>query len=306
MICLTGDVHHHSYRGVDTWYSAFSEARLALRYSEIAARYGVKVTLFITGKTCRQEPALIAELSRMPNCEIGGHTYCAFRSPLHWIWKRLGSSFTSRFNALPGDADRDGDVDAVDQADIKSRFFTSTTNPNGANLGFGITGPAFFQARDIAKTVRAIEQLTGKRIRTWRNHAYRHDQHTYGLLSNAGIEVVSDHLSAMATAPERYSQLLLSLPLNTVPDHEHLLHGKYLPGRTDPERLASRVSLQDWLMTVQEKVAAIEDHEGIATVLAHPLCMDVADGMQSFEQLCRFLSRYQTGFVTETIKRSLG
>ena len=261
MICLTGDVLHHSYRGVDTWYSAFSEARLALRYSEIAARYGVKITLFITGKTCRQEPALIAELSQMPNCEIGGHTYCAFRSPLHWIWKRLG---------------------------------------------FGITGPAFFQARDIAKTVRAIEQLTGKRIRTWRNHAYRHDQHTYGLLSNAGIEVVSDHLSAMATAPERYSQLLLSLPINTIPDHEHLLHGKYLPGRTDPEWLASRVSLQDWLMTVQEKVAAIEDHEGIATVLAHPLCMDVADGMQSFEQLCRFLSRYQTGFVTETIKRSVG
>ena len=122
MICLTGDVHHHSYRGADTWYSPYSEARLALRYSEIAARYGVRVTLFITGKACRQEPALIAELSRMPNCELGGHTYCAFRSPMHWLWKRLG---------------------------------------------FGVTGPVFFQARDIAKTVRAIERLTGTQGPDW-------------------------------------------------------------------------------------------------------------------------------------------
>lgn len=254
MICLTGDVHHHSYRGVDTWYSPYSESRLALRYCDIAARHGVKATLFITGKACRQEPALIAELSRMPNCELGGHTYCAFRSPMHWLWKRIG---------------------------------------------FGVTGPLFFQTRDIAKTVRAIERLTGKRIRVWRNHAYRHDQHTYTLLASAGIDIVSDHVSATATAPERFSEMLLSLPINTAPDHEHLLHGKYLPGRTTPERLAGRLSIYDWLETVQDKVRAIEAHGGIATILAHPLCMDVADGMQTFEELCRFLSHYRTGWVSE-------
>ncbi|WP_447600838.1 polysaccharide deacetylase family protein [Nitrospira sp. Nam80] len=258
MICLTGDVHHHSYRGVDTWYSPYSEARLALRYGEIAARHGVKVTLFITGKTCRQEPALVAELSRMPNCEVGGHTYCAFRSPMHWLWKRIG---------------------------------------------LGVTGPVFFQARDIAKTVRAIERLTGKRIRVWRNHAYRHDQHTYTLLTKAGIEIVSDHVSATATAPERFSEMLLSLPINTAPDHEHLLHGKYLPGRTTPERLSGRVSIHDWLEIVQDNVRAIDNLGGIATILAHPLCMDVADGMQAFEDLCRFLSRYRTGWVSEVLSR---
>jgi peptidoglycan/xylan/chitin deacetylase (PgdA/CDA1 family) len=258
MICLTGDVHHHSFRGVDTWYSPYSEARLALRYGEIAARHGVKITLFITGKACRQEPALVAELSRMPNCEIGGHTYCAFRSPMHWLWKRIG---------------------------------------------FGVTGPVFFQARDIAKTVRAIERLTGKRIRVWRNHAYRHDQHTYTLLTKAGIEIVSDHVSATATAPERFSEMLLSLPINTAPDHEHLLHGKYLPGRTTPERLSGRVSIHDWLEIVQDNVRAIDNLGGIATILAHPLCMDVADGMQAFEDLCRFLSRYRTGWVSEVLSR---
>src|SRR5687768_8744084 len=81
MICLTGNVHHHSYHDVDTWYSAFSEARLALRYSEIAARYGVKITLFITGKTCRQEPALIGV---EPDAELRdrrAHILCLSFSP---------------------------------------------------------------------------------------------------------------------------------------------------------------------------------------------------------------------------------
>lgn len=256
MICLTGDVHHHSYRGNDTWYSPYSEARLALRYSEIAGRHGVKITLFITGKACHQEPALIAELGRMANCELGGHTYCAFRSPLHWLWKRLG---------------------------------------------FGITGPVFFQARDIGKTVRAIQHVTGLPLRVWRNHAYRRDQHTYTLLSNAGIDIVSDHVSATATAPERFSERLLSLPINTLPDHDHLLHGRYLPGRTKPERLTGRMSIGGWLEAVRDKVAAIEDHGGIATILAHPLCMDVADGMRTFEELCGFLSRYRTGWVSESV-----
>lgn len=256
MICLTGDVHHHSYRGVDTWYSPFSEARLALRFSEIAARHGVKVTLFITGKACRQEPDLIAELGRMPNCELGGHTYCAFRSPFHWLWKRLG---------------------------------------------FGVTGPMFFQARDIAKTIRMIHRVAGTRIRAWRNHAYRHDQHTYGLLAQAGIDIVSDRVSAMTIAPERISERLLSLPINTAPDHESLLHGKYVPGRTLPDRLTGRVAINEWREVVEAKVQAIEDHQGIATILAHPLCMDVADGMQTFEELCRFLSRYRTGWVSEAV-----
>jgi hypothetical protein len=93
--------------------------------------------------------------------------------------------------------------------------------------------------------------------------------------------------------------MLLSLPINTIPDHEHLLHGRYLPERTKPERLAGRVDIRDWLDQVQEKARAIEDHGGIATILARPLCMDVADGMQTFEELCRFLSRYRTGWVSE-------
>jgi hypothetical protein len=33
---------------------------------------------------------------------------------------------------------------------------------------------------------------------------------------------------------------------------------------------------------------------GVATVLAHPACMQLADGFEAFERLCEALSAYET------------
>ena len=45
-----------------------------------------------------------------------------------------------------------------------------------------------------------------------------------------------------------------------------------------------------------ERQGEIDDQQlgGIVTILARPLCMDIANGMQLFEQLCRISSRYKT------------
>ncbi|GMV51530.1 hypothetical protein FBQ96_08205 [Nitrospirales bacterium NOB] len=257
MICLTGDVHHRSYRGADTRYARESEAQLALRYCDIAARYHIKVTLFVTGQACLEERDTVAELGRRAHCEIGGHTFCAFRSWRHWLSRKLGGS---------------------------------------------ILGPASLQRRDIDRTIAAIEETAGIRITAWRNHAYKRDASTYPLLGERGIRIVSDRVSGVEGAMERISQELVSLPINTLPDHEHLLHGKYLPAHTKPHRLAGRKTIQEWRKTVMQQVEAIEEHDGIATILAHPLCMEIADGMKEFKALCRFLARFQTGWVSEALQ----
>jgi peptidoglycan/xylan/chitin deacetylase (PgdA/CDA1 family) len=254
MICLTGDVHHRSYRHIDLRYVDQTEVQLALRYCDIASRHHVKVTLFVTGKACLEEREILADLGRRTNCEIGGHTFCAFRSWRHWLSKSLGGS------AL---------------------------------------GSASVQRKDIERTIEAIRDATGKRITTWRNHAYKHDAHTYPLLGQAGIRIVSDRVAANTTAAERVSQDLLSLPINTLPDHEHLLHGTYVPEHAPITELEGRMPIDEWRADVERRVETIERLGGIATILAHPLCMEVADGMRSFERLCRFVSRYQTYWVSE-------
>ncbi len=254
MICLTGDVHQRSFQGPDTRYSRYTEAQLARLYCEIAERYNVKVTLFVTGRTCLEESEEIQRLSQYDHCEIGGHTFSAFRSPLHILWKRLFSS---------------------------------------------PLGPRFYQERDIRRTVSLIEQTIGKKIRTWRNHGYLHNGHTYALLADYGIQIVSDAVSPMIYRAELVSDRLFSLPINTPPDHEILLHGKYLPGHRKPKRLVGRCTVEQWGERIQKKIIEIEEQGGVATILAHPLCMEVADEMKTFKKLCQFLSRFPTHWVSE-------
>ena len=89
MVCVTGDVHQRSYRGTDTPFSPFSEVELAIKYANIAARYGIHITLFFTGKACLEEPSDVKRIADMPHCEIGGHTFAAFRDPWSRIYKKL-------------------------------------------------------------------------------------------------------------------------------------------------------------------------------------------------------------------------
>jgi hypothetical protein len=49
---------------------------------------------------------------------------------------------------------------------------------------------------------------------------------------------------------------------------------------------------------VKGEVQAIVAAGGIATILAHPLCMEVADGMVGFEDLCRFLQPFSNCWVS--------
>ncbi|MEP7153644.1 MAG: hypothetical protein ABI856_18230, partial [Nitrospira sp.] len=121
------------------------------------------------------------------------------------------------------------------------------------------------------------------------------------LLDEQGIQIVSDRVTTSRTAVERVGQELLSLPINTLPDHEYVLHGTYVAGRTHFAQLEERKTIQEWLETIEHQAETIDQLGGVTTILAHPLCMEIADGMQSFEQLCRFLSRYETRWVSEML-----
>lgn len=254
MVCVTGDVHQRSYRGTDTPFSPFSEVELATKYAEIAARYGIRITLFVTGKACIEEAERLKQLADMSHCEIGGHTFAAFRDPWSKIYRKiLGTPW----------------------------------------------GREAHQRDDIKKTIESIQSVTGKRISVWRNHSYIHTADTSRLLEAASIQWVSDEVNSTKLSWESLSPTLKSLPINVTPDHEHLLHGKYQYGKTKTSKLEGRVLITDWVEQVQGKVQAITESQGIATILVHPLCMEIADGMKTFENLCKFLQPLQNCWVSQ-------
>lgn len=90
-VILTGDVHHMSFKGKDQLFLDSSEAQLALRAAQIAFKYRLKVTYFITGKTIIEETDVVRRIAEMPNVELGGHTYYAFKPRwlYNWIFSRL-------------------------------------------------------------------------------------------------------------------------------------------------------------------------------------------------------------------------
>lgn len=92
-VCLTGDVHHMSLETRDQEYMDRTEVEAALEYADIAGEYGVPVTLFVTGKTAKEEPERVRTLAAMDHVEIGGHNYWAFSTPVHKLSRGLTGSW---------------------------------------------------------------------------------------------------------------------------------------------------------------------------------------------------------------------
>jgi len=153
-----------------------------------------------------------------------------------------------------------------------------------------------WQRRSIARTCAAVEGLAAKPARSWRNHAYLHDSSTPRLLADAGIVAWSDEVDLARKRPYAHETGLVVLPINTLPDHENLYHGD----RT-PETLGDTPSFYpaEWRARVLKAVDATIADGGVATVLAHPLCMKVVDGWETFEALCAGLAGRPSMFAAE-------
>ena len=155
------------------------------------------------------------------------------------------------------------------------------------------------QARMVRRTCAAIEHVTGQRISSWRNHAYCFDSWTPRVLADAGIRVWSDEVDPERVRPRRHGAGITILPINTTPDHEHLYHGDQTLESVPTAKRSQYAHPDAWKEEVSRQVEAIVADGGVATVLAHPLCMKVVDDWGTFERLCSELSRHPSAWATE-------
>ncbi|PSP72832.1 hypothetical protein BRC86_11430 [Halobacteriales archaeon QS_3_64_16] len=175
-----------------------------------------------------------------------------------------------------------------------------------AHKGFrGLTGswngPAWFQSWEVGRTVEALDGL-GADVRSWRDHAYRHDGKTAGVLSENGITHFSD-----AVGPDervREDEGVTVVPINTPPDHEHVYHAFRTPEFVAEDGFegpfgSESVAVETWVEWVIESVDRHASRGEAATVLAHPACMALADGMGTFEDLCAALGEHDSIWMGE-------
>jgi hypothetical protein len=276
MICLTGDVHHSSLGANDQRYitPGDTEIRIAARYARLAGAHGLKLTLYVTGKTFVEEWRDFESVAASRWVEIGGHTYSGI--PQKW-WKKVWY----RLHRL------------------------QPPSHSGAH------GSRASQRRDIRKCIAAVERFAGRRIAAWRSHGLVRDQHTCPLLAECGIRLISDEVSAAKLAPERTPEGLISHPINVLMDHDHLLHAhrdaafvaaaKARGYGTDAFG-GDSYSIEQWGEIVKRQVEAIETQGGVATVLMHPICQFLADQFRTAEKLFAFFSRRRTVWASELLE----
>jgi peptidoglycan/xylan/chitin deacetylase (PgdA/CDA1 family) len=274
MICLTGDVHHMSLRINEQGFidKGDSEVRIAARYLRLVEEAGVKVTLYVTGRTLAEEWEDFRPIAASPLVEIGGHTYAGLpRSP----WSALRARLTGRPTI--------------------SHSFTH--------------GSYARQLRDVRRLLEVVRRRTGREVPSWRSHGLVRDRHTEPILARCGVRCISDELAWDKLLPERTPAGLVSHPLNVIMDHDHLYHAhrtlEYVRRQQQHWTLAQdptreSYGIEEWGERVMRQVSAIEARGGIATVLMHPLCMFTADGFYTARRLLAFFARSRCLWASET------
>ena len=134
----------------------------------------------------------------------------------------------------------------------------------------------YSQYLDIKKTQVIIEDNLGIITKKWRNHAYRTDRHTYQILSELGFLQVSNEVNQEKYYEEKVCGDLCSLPIDTLPDHENLLHSTEHEGGLQAD---------EWVRENIKCIQRVMNRKGVATLLLHPLCMYLEDDFNSMERL---------------------
>lgn len=180
-----------------------------------------------------------------------------------------------------------------------------------------IYGPKFYQQIDIKKTLSIIQEKKGRKPTSWRTHSYASNNTTLKILENEGVKIISDDVDKRKIKPFFVSNNLLSLPINVMPDHEHLYFKSRGRTKSAVEKEIKRKGKQDkkafgyfttqsftiteYYEIIKKQIENIEEKKGIATLLLHPHVMKLTDNFETFEKLCKWINNkeYETIWCKE-------
>lgn len=160
----------------------------------------------------------------------------------------------------------------------------------------GLYGSESQQRKDIIKTKSAFEKLNLK-MTSWRTHAFASNKDTFKILKENGVKYVSDFFTK-----EPFEELgIIHVPINTPPDNNALAYGPMVPENRDLfiGCTKGRITSSEWLEILKKRVMENEKSKKISILLIHPITMAVLDDFKSFEELCKFLSKYQSLKMSE-------
>ena len=168
-------------------------------------------------------------------------------------------------------------------------------------------GPLRVQQADAQRTMAIIKQHTGRDVLCWRNHMYMHGPYTEQALVAAGIKVCSDGVKAASVGPEWHPTGLMTLPLNIIPDHEHLYHAERTPSwvkwwqkryNWSDDFGPQSYYVEEWTDIVLQQLADHEQQGILSTLIIHPITLYLCDGFRSFQRILDYLADHETVWMS--------
>jgi len=256
MICLTGDVHHCTLKGIqDLPYLEGTEIESAAKMAEIAMLFGLHITLFFTGLCCKESPELVNQIASMENVEIGGHNYFAFerRKLFNLSFKLLGLRNGPYWYQYWEVRRTVRVLEMYARHPLRSWRDHCFYHDRNTRRILKMNKIRYFSdvlSKDFAQPVWN-QGIIDVPINTLPDHDYvYHGSRQPGTFDESALLLTTFQTKAMTK--------------------------------------------EEWLQRIKREVKHIESQGGIATILTHPACMEVFDDFGTFRNLCSFLSKYES------------
>jgi len=163
-----------------------------------------------------------------------------------------------------------------------------------------IYGSSFYQKKDIEKTRKAFEKF-GLKMSSWRTHCYGSNEKTFEILKENNVKYASDLLSSGNSLPFTDKNEIIHLPINVPVDQNTIVYGILNPENRNPFASCTkgRIRAEEWFEILKKRVSENEKKGAASIILIHPSTMAILDNFKLFEKICKFLSKYSTGKISE-------
>lgn len=160
-------------------------------------------------------------------------------------------------------------------------------------------GPKWIQKRDVLKTMDIIYKMSGKTIKVWRNHMYMHGINTEEVLFKEGIKICSDGVLKSSYGLQQHKTGLYNLPINIIPDHEHLIHAERTPQwikswqkryKWSDDFGPNSYHIKEWTKIVLEQLKDNEEKGLLSNVIIHPITMYLCDKFEKVDEILAYIS----------------
>ncbi|PHQ64665.1 MAG: hypothetical protein COB99_08460 [Sulfurimonas sp.] len=131
---------------------------------------------------------------------------------------------------------------------------------------------------------------------------------TGGVLSSLGIDICSDGVVKNNFYLQEDANGIYNLPINIIPDHEHIIHAERTPEWIEKWQKRYNWSddfgpdsyyIDEWAELVLKQLKENEAKKKLSVMIIHPITMYLADNFKAVKKILDYIGTRQSVFMSD-------